>query len=159
MTPAARGRMTPNGVYLWRHIKHSDIIKCCHQKRFEPSQETRVKMINEIVSPELISLWFAIVQVISTTVSHLWIYVYKKHKNGNSARRTVQQRHIWLPIRYGWSDTFQFGNVRTTTKIAISNFIFSRTADRISPRNFALYDNLVHVHQAQWHISKLCSFY
>ena len=33
-------------------------------------------------------------QVVYKTAARLWFNAYKKYKNGNSARRTVSQRHI-----------------------------------------------------------------
>ena len=73
-------------------------------------------------------------QVLSKTVSLLWFYAYKKYKNGNSARRTSTQRHIWLSICHGRSDNFRSGLSRKLPKIANSNVIFSRTADLIAAK-------------------------
>ena len=54
------GRMTQKSVCLWRHREHGNSKKRWSQRRFEPSQGTGVKkMINDNVSSELISLWFA----------------------------------------------------------------------------------------------------
>ena len=33
-------------------------------------------------------------QVLSKTAFRLWLYAYEKDKNGNSARRTSNERHI-----------------------------------------------------------------
>ena len=71
-------------------------------------------------------------EVLSKIVSRLWFYAYKKNKNGNSARRTSTQRHILRAIYYGRSDHFSSGISGKFPKIANSNIIFSRTADRIA---------------------------
>ena len=94
-------------------------------------------------------------QVLPKTTSRLWFYAYKKYKNGNSARRTASQRHIRPSITQDGSDNFSSGISGKLPKIATSNVIFSRTADRIAAK--FLHDNLED--QAQWHISKLCSFF
>ena len=73
-------------------------------------------------------------QVLSKTASRLWVYAYKKYKNGNSARRTASQRHIRPSICYGGSDNFSSGISGKLPKIATSNAIFSRTADRIAAK-------------------------
>ena len=73
-------------------------------------------------------------QVLSKTASRLWFYAYKKYKNGNSARRTATQRHIRPSICYGVSDNFSSGISGKLRKIATSNVIFSRTADRIAAK-------------------------
>ena len=65
----------------------------------------------------------------------LWFYAYKKNKNGNSLRRTAPQRHIRSSfICYGGSDNFGSGISGKFSKIATSNAIFSRTADRIAAK-------------------------
>ena len=71
-------------------------------------------------------------QVLSKTVPHLWFYAYKKYKNGNFARHTALQRHIWPSIAQDGSDNFSSGISGKLPKIATSNVIFSRTADRIA---------------------------
>ena len=73
-------------------------------------------------------------QVPSKTVSRLWFCAYKKFKNGNSARRTASQRHILPAICSSGSDNFSSGISRKLPKIATSNVIFSRTADRIAAK-------------------------
>ena len=75
-------------------------------------------------------------QVLSKTASRLWFYDYNKYKNGNSARRTATQRHIRLYICHGGSDNFSSGISGKLPKIATSNVIFSRTADRIAAKFF-----------------------
>ena len=75
-------------------------------------------------------------QVLYKTVSSLWFYAYKKYKNGNSARRTSTQRHIRPAICSGGSDNFSSGLSGKVPKIATSNVIFSRTADRIAAKIF-----------------------
>ena len=72
-------------------------------------------------------------QVLSKTASRLWFYAYKKYKNGNSARRTASQRHIRPSKCYSGSDNFSSG-IGKLPKIATSNAIFSRTADRIAAK-------------------------
>ena len=71
-------------------------------------------------------------QVLSKTVSPLWFYAYKKYKNGNSARRTYLQLPIRPSITQNGSDNFSSGISGNLQKIATSNIIFSRTADRIA---------------------------
>ena len=56
------------------------------------------------------------------------------YKNGNSARRTFTQRHIRPFICYGGSDNSSSGISGKLPKIATSNVIFSRTADRIAAK-------------------------
>ena len=73
-------------------------------------------------------------QVLYKTASRLWFYAYKKYKNGNSARRTASQRHIRSSIPQGGSDNFRSGISGKLPKIATSNVIFSRTADRIAAK-------------------------
>ena len=73
-------------------------------------------------------------QFLSKNVSRLWFYAYKKFKNGNSARRTASQRHIRPSICYSGSDNFSLGISGKLPKIATSNAIFSRTADRIDAK-------------------------
>ena len=73
-------------------------------------------------------------QVLSKTASRLWFYAYKKYKNGNSARRTASQRHIRPSICYGGNDNFSSGISGKLPKIATSNAIFSKTADRIASK-------------------------
>ena len=96
------------------------------------------KMINGNVSSEFISLWFASVHgatsSIQNSVSRVWFYAYKKYKNGNSARRTAQQLHIRPSMCYGGSDNFSSWISGKLPKIATSNAIFSRTADRIAAK-------------------------
>ena len=46
-------------------------------------------------------------QVLSNTASRLLFYAYKKYKNGNSARRTVSQRHIRPSMTQNGSDNFK----------------------------------------------------
>ena len=70
----------------------------------------------------------------SQTESRLWFYAYKKHKNGNYARRTSTQRHIRPSIYYGRSDEFSSGIYGKLPKISTLNVIFSRTADRIAAK-------------------------
>ena len=134
--PPASGRMTPNSICLWRHRDHGDSNKLWLQRRFQPSQEMGVKkMINCNVSLELISLWFSSVcEVLSKTASGLWFYTYKKYKSGNSARRTLTQHHIRPPICYSGSDNFSSGISGKLPKIATSNVIFSKKADRIATK-------------------------
>ena len=69
-------------------------------------------------------------QVLSKTASRLWFYAYKKDKNSNSSRRTASKRHIRPAICSGGSDNFSSGISGKLPKIATSNVIFSRTADR-----------------------------
>ena len=64
----------------------------------------------------------------------LWFYAYKKYKNGNSARRTYLQRHIWPPITQNGSDIFGSGISGKLPKIATSNANFLRTADRVAAK-------------------------
>ena len=73
-------------------------------------------------------------QVLSKTAPRLWFNANNKYKIGNSARRTALhvQRHIRPSITQDGSEKFKFGDIRKTTKIATSNVIFSRTADRIA---------------------------
>ena len=71
-------------------------------------------------------------QVLSKTASSLWFYAYKKYKNGNSVRRTYLQRHIRRSITQNGSDNFSSGISGNLPKIATSNVICSRTADRIA---------------------------
>ena len=136
--PLASGRMTPNIVCLWCHRKHGDSNKRWCQRQFEPSQETGVKkMINDNVPSEFISLWLWVckeLQVLSNPASRLWFYTYKKYKNGNSVRRTATKRHIRPAICSGGSDNFSSGISGKLPKIATSNIIFSRTADRIAAK-------------------------
>ena len=136
--PPASGRMTPINVCLWRHREHGDSNKRWRQRRFEPSQETGVKkMINGNVSSEFISLWFASVHGAANSIQNCvspLVLRYKKYKNGNSARRTASQRHIRSSICYGGSDHFSSGISGKLPKIANSNAIFSRTADRIAAK-------------------------
>ena len=73
-------------------------------------------------------------QVLSKTESCLWFHAYKKYKNGNTTRRTASQRHIRPYICYGGSDTFSSGISGKLPKIATSNAILSRTADRIAAK-------------------------
>ena len=73
-------------------------------------------------------------QVLSKTASRLWFYAYKKYKNGNSARRTVSQRHIRPSITHNGSDNFSLGISGKLPKIATSNIIFSRMADCIAAK-------------------------
>ena len=73
-------------------------------------------------------------QVLSKTVSRLWFYAYKKYKKSNSARRTVSQRHIRPSITHNRSDNFSSGISGKLPKIATSNIIFSRMADRIAAK-------------------------
>ena len=73
-------------------------------------------------------------QVLSKTASRLWFYTYIKYKNGNSARHTATQRHIRPAICSGGSDNFSSGISGKLPKIATSNVIFSRTADRIAAK-------------------------
>ena len=73
-------------------------------------------------------------QVLSKTASRLWLFAYKKYKNGNSVRRTASQRHIRPSICYGESDNFSSGLSGKLPKIATSNAIFSRTAGRIAAK-------------------------
>ena len=66
--PPATGRMTPRNIYLWRGREPGDNNKRWRQRRFEPIQETDVKkMINDIVSSKLISLWLASVYGAAST--------------------------------------------------------------------------------------------
>ena len=58
----------------------------------------------------------------------------QKYKKGNSARRTALQRHIRLSITQNGSDNFSSGISGKLPKIATSNVIFSRTADRIAAK-------------------------
>ena len=95
-------------------------------------------------------------QILSKTASCLWFYAYKKYKNSNSARRTCTQRHILPAICSGRSDNFSSGISGKLQKIANFKTFFLRMADRIAMK--FLHDNLKE-DQAQWHISKLCSFY
>ena len=73
-------------------------------------------------------------QVLFKTASRLWFYAYKKYKNSNTARRTALQRHIRPLITQDGSDNFRSGISRKLQKIATSNVIFSRTADRIAAK-------------------------
>ena len=73
-------------------------------------------------------------QVLSKTASRLWFYAYKKYKNGNSASRTALQRHIRPSITKDGSDNFSSGISGKLPKIATSNVIFSRAADRIAAK-------------------------
>ena len=73
-------------------------------------------------------------QVLSKTASRLWFYAYKKYKNGKSARRTYLQRHIRPSITQNGSDNINSGISENLPKIATSNVIFSRTADRIAAK-------------------------
>ena len=73
-------------------------------------------------------------KVLSKTASRLCFYAYKKYKNSNSARRTASQPHIRPSICYGGSDNFSSGISGKLPKIATSNAIFSRTADRITTK-------------------------
>ena len=72
--------------------------------------------------------------VLSKTVSRLWYYAYKKYKNSSSARRTSTQHHIQLSICFGGSDNFSSGISRKLPKIATSNVVFLRAADRIAAK-------------------------
>ena len=74
-------------------------------------------------------------QVLSETASRILFYAYKKYKNGNSARRTALQRHIRPFITQDGSDSFSSGISEKLPKIATSNVIFPRTADRIATRD------------------------
>ena len=134
----ASGGMMPFNVCLWRQREHAYSNNRWRQRRFKPSQETGVKkMINGKVSSEFISLWFASaaeLQVLSKTASPLLFYAYKKYKNGNSARRTGSQRHFRPSICYGGSDNLSSGISGKLPKIATSNAIYSRTADRIAAK-------------------------
>ena len=47
--PPASGRMTPINVCLWRHREHGNSNKRWRQRRFEPSQETGVKAILQVL--------------------------------------------------------------------------------------------------------------
>ena len=73
-------------------------------------------------------------QILSKTASRLWFYAYKKYKNGNSARRTASQCHIRPSITKEGSDNFRSGISVKIPKIATSNAIFSRAADRIATK-------------------------
>ena len=73
-------------------------------------------------------------QVLSKTVSRLWFCAYKKYKNGNSVRRTSTQRHIRPAVCSGGSGDFSSGISGKLPKIATSNVIFARTADRIAAK-------------------------
>ena len=123
--PPANGRMTPNSVCLWRHRKHGDSNERWPLRRFEPLQETGVKkMRNGNVQSKLIS----------QCSSRLWFYDYKKYKNGNSARQIATQRHTRPSICYGGCDNFSSEISGKLPKIATSNIIFSRTADRTAAK-------------------------
>ena len=58
----------------------------------------------------------------------------KSTKKGNSTRRTTSKRHIRPAICSGGSDNFSSGISGKLPKIATSNIIFSRTADRIAAK-------------------------
>ena len=105
-------------------------------------------MINGNVSSELIFYDLRVcteLQVLSKTASRLWFYTYKKYKNGNSARRTSTQRHIRPSICCGGSDNFSSGISRKLSKIATSNIIFSRKADRIATKFCMIIKKIKHV--------------
>ena len=73
-------------------------------------------------------------QALSKTASRLGIYAYKTYKNGNSARRTATQRHIWPVIYSGRSDNFSLGISGKLPKITTLKVIFSTTTDRIAAK-------------------------
>ena len=135
--PPASGRMTPNSACFWRHREHGDSNKRWRQRRCEPSQEMGVKkMINSNVFFHYDLGVCTELQVLSTTVSRLWFYAYKKYKNGYSTRRKYLQRHIRPSITQNGSDNFSSGISGKLPKIAASNVIFSKRLI-VSPRNFA----------------------
>ena len=97
-------------------------------------------MINGNVSSQFISLWFASVHGAASSIQNcarLWFCAYKNYKNGNSARHTALQCHIRPSITQNRSDNFSSGISRKLPKIATSNVIFLRTADRIAA-NFCM---------------------
>ena len=103
-----------------------------HDKRQVLKEDEKWRCVARI---DFIMICERILQVLSKAASRLWFYPYTKYTNGNSARRkSSTQRHIRLPICYGGSDQFSSGISRKLPKIATSNIIFSRTADRISTK-------------------------
>ena len=80
-------------------------------------------------------LWLCTeLQVLSKTASRLWFFAYKKIQERYSTRRTDLQRHIRSSITQHGSDNFCSGISGNLPKIATSNVIFSRTADRIAAK-------------------------
>ena len=73
-------------------------------------------------------------QVLSKTASRLWFYANKKYKNGNSARRTVLQRHIRSSITLNGSDNFRISGKLPKKQLQTS---FSRERLIVSPQSFA----------------------
>ena len=149
--------MTPTSVCLWRHREHGDGNKRWRQRRFEPSQEMGVKkMINGNLSSEFISLLFASVHgaasSIQNCVSPLVLRLQKSTRTVTV--QDVQPRYVTSAFHNpGRKWQFPFGNIRKTTK----NSNFKRFFENgWSYRREILHDNLED--QAQWHISKLCSF-
>ena len=156
--PPASDRMTSISVYLWRHREHGDSNKRWHQRRFEPSQETGIKkMINGNVSLEFISLWFVSVQRAASFIQHcvspLVLRLQKVQERYLCKTYSLTTSHpVFHDPERRWQ--FQFGNIRKITKISNSNRHFLE--NRWSYRCKILHDNFKD--QAQWHISKLCSF-
>ena len=136
--PLPIGWMTPKSVCLWHHQEHGDSNKRWRKRRNQPSPERllrRLKMamcrLNWLHNDLTVRRKL---QVLSKTASRLWLNAYKKYKNGNYARRTSSHRHIRPPICYGGSDNFSSGISGKLPKIATSNVIFTRTADRIAAK-------------------------
>ena len=73
-------------------------------------------------------------QVFSKSSSRLWFNALKKYKNSNSARRTASQRHIRPSISTAEVTILVREYPENYQKIATSNAIFSRTADRIAAK-------------------------
>ena len=129
------------------------------QRRFEPLQETDVKKtMNGNVSSEWILSRFASVKGAASS--------FQNYVSSLVLRlQEVQERYLYKTYIYSTSHPaahtrqrkwhFQFGNIRKITKN--SNFKRHFLENGWSYRRKILHDNLDD--QAQWHISKLYSFY
>ena len=131
--------MTPRRAFVYDVIgKMAGSNKRWRQMRFEPLRETGVKkIINGNVSSEYLSWWFAseygATSSIQNCVSPLVLRLQNAQEQYICKTYSLTTSHpASHTLRRKWQ--FQFGNIQKIPKIATSNVLFSRMADRISAK-------------------------
>ena len=127
------------------------------KRLLEPSQETDVK---KRICGNIYRNWFHYdlqlcmeLQVLSKIAACLWFYAYKEYRNNKQTYSLTTSHPAARTLRRKWQ--FHLGNIWKITKS--SNFQRHFLENAWSYRHAILHDNLED--QAQWHISKLYSFY
>ena len=145
-TKKTERKITPNSICLWRQREHGDSNKRWRQKQFEPSQEMDVKKV--IKWQCVVGIYFIMICECVRSCKF-----YPKLRLASAFTLTKSTRTLQEEILI--TSKFHFENIRKITKN--NNFKGHFLEKGWSYRLESLHDILED--QAQWHISKLCSFF